>query len=189
MTVQPTVWFRVRHRDPFSEEAFATFRASCAVYRARLQAMLEHWENLPTNARTAKPTVHFLEPELSEDRRIMSLPLHVEGITLGSRSLIQQTASQDLYAYLPFPLVAEVAVGLTERAFEGPGWRHDWWNPGADNSISPEGAFARVGFRVHKVPFSRGQSVVLPDTTSVVRRVLAIVRAWWDARRGRVTKA
>jgi hypothetical protein len=186
MAVNATDWFRIRHREPFSEETFATFRASCAVYRAKLEAIFENWESLPTVGTTPKPTVHFLEPELSEDRRVMSLPLRVEGMTLGSRSLLQQTASRDLYAYLPFPLVAEIEVGLTERAFSGDGWREDWWNPHKDSSLSPKEAFGRLGYRVHKLPFT-GQSVVLPADTSLGSRLLAVLRSWWEARRGRVT--
>lgn len=176
MTAEPTDWFRIRHRDPFSEEAFATFRASCAVFKARLEAMLEHWDDLPTMRRTVKPTVHFLEPELSEDRRVMSLPLRVEGMTLGSRSLIQQTASQDLYAYLPFPLVAEVEVGLTEAAFSGEGWRHDWWKPGQDASISSKQALRRLGFRVVEDPHNPDQKLVVPD---LWRRLTGFLGRLW----------
>jgi len=74
----------------------------------------------------------------------MSLPVAVEGMTLGSRALLQITASQDLLAYLPFSAIPDIDVGLTESAFEGSGWRNDWWDPHRDNSIGPDEAFRRL---------------------------------------------
>jgi hypothetical protein len=145
---EPTDWFRVRHRDPFPDDAVVAFRASCAVYRAKIEAILQHWDELPLYGTTPKPGVVFLEPEVSADRRVMSLPVRVENKTLGSRSLLQLTASRDLCAYLPFSVIPEIEVGLTESAFEGPGWRDDWWSPHKDTSIGPEEAFRRQGFTI-----------------------------------------
>jgi len=128
--MEPTDWFRIRHRESFSEDAFAVFRASCAIYRARMAAILEHWETLPTTRDLPRPVIQFFDPELSDDRKVMSLPLRVVGQTLGSRALLQYSASAELYSYLPFPLVAEVEVGLTEPSFlDSAQWRHDWWDP------------------------------------------------------------
>jgi hypothetical protein len=45
--VAPTDWFRVRHAEPFSDEAVAAFEASCAIFRARMEATLQQWERLP----------------------------------------------------------------------------------------------------------------------------------------------
>ena len=126
----PTAWFRIRHGEAFSEEAFAVFLASCAIYRARIAATLEHWDTLPTTRGLPRPIIQFFDPELSDDRKVMSLPLRVDGQTLGSRALLQYSASAELYSYPPFPLVAEVEVGLTEPSFlDSTQWRHDWWDP------------------------------------------------------------
>ncbi len=160
--MEPTDWFRIRHSEPFPEEAVAAFRASCAVYRAKMQAILEHWTELPISRETPEPSVVFFDPEVSADGRIMSLPVRDETMTLGSRALLQSTASRDLYSYLPFPLVGEVEVGLTEPALEGEGWRHDWWNPHRDNSIEPEEAFRQQGFKVEKDPRNPGAARLIP---------------------------
>jgi hypothetical protein len=150
--VEPTDWFRIRHADPFPPEAVIAFRASCAIYRNKMEAILHHWGDLPTVGNGPKPVVTFLEPEVSDDGRVLSLPVRVENMTLGSRSLFQSTASRELCAYLPVPVIFEVEVGITEPALDGSGWRNDWWNPHKDNSIKPEEAFRRLGFTVKADP-------------------------------------
>jgi hypothetical protein len=76
--------------------------------------------------------------------------------------MLQSTASRDLYAYLPFSVIPEIEVGLTEAAFEGPGWRHDWWSPHKDNSMGPEEAFRRAGFTIKADPAKPGLSYAVP---------------------------
>jgi hypothetical protein len=160
--VEATDWFRVRHHSAFPPEAVAAFRASCAVYRSKMQAILEHWEELPATKNTPRPTVTFLEPEVSTDGRTMSLPMRIEDKTLGSRSVFQSTASRDLYAYLPISVLPDIEVGLTEAAFDGPGWRHDWWSPHLDNSIKGEDVLRRTGFKIKPDPENPGQAFLVP---------------------------
>jgi hypothetical protein len=159
---EPTDWFRVRHPDPFPEDAVVAFRASCAVYRAKVEAILQHWDEMPLLRTVPKPEVLFLDPEVSKDRRVMSLPVHVGNKTLGSRSFLQSTASLDLCSFLPFSVIPDIEVGLTEPAFEGSGWRHDWWSPHKDNSIKPEELFRRSGFTLKPDPANPGISYVVP---------------------------
>lgn len=160
--VEPTDWFRVRHQEPFPDEVVAAFRASCAIYRAKMAALLQHWDELALVREGPRPTVFFLEPEVSEDRRVMSLPVRIENKTLGSRSLFQSTASSDLYSYLPFSVIPDIEVGLTESAFEGPGWRHDWWSPHRSTSIPPEEPFRRLGFTIRPDPEQPGRAFLVP---------------------------
>jgi hypothetical protein len=160
--VEPTDWFRVRHAEPFPPEAVVAFKASCAIYRAKMETMLQHWDHLPTVGHGPKPVVTFFEPEVSTDGRVLSLPVRVENMTLGSRSLFQSTASRELYALLPFPIVFGVEVGLTEPALQGTGWRNDWWNPHEDNSLKPEEAFRRAGFTVQADPEHLGRAYAVP---------------------------
>ena len=102
----PTDWFRVRHKTPFSQDAVAALRASCAVYRAKVEALLQHWDDLPTLRTTARPHIVFFDPELSPDGRVMSLPVSFEPRTLNTRALLQYTATRELHQYLPPPLAA-----------------------------------------------------------------------------------
>jgi hypothetical protein len=183
--VEPTDWFRIRHREPFSEEAVAAFRASCAVYRAKMEAILQHWDGLPTVRTTPKPEVTFFEPEVSADRRTMSLPIRVERMTLGSRSLFQSTASRELYAYLPFPVIQGIEVGLTEPALDGPGWRNDWWDPHRDNSIGPEEAFRMLGFRVKPDPEHPGRAYAVPGWRRRLQWFVSGLGQKWRGRRTR----
>jgi hypothetical protein len=171
--VNPTDWFRVRSPEPFSEEAIAAFRAACAIFKAKVQATLENWESLPVYRKSPKPAVAFFEPESSEDGRVLSLPLAVTGNTLGSRSFLQSAGTRELHCYLPMPELAHVEVGLTEPAFDGPGWRHDWWNPHTDNSISGEEAFRRLGFSLEPTAGKPGTLRVVPG---LLRRL-----QWWLA--------
>ena len=142
--MEPTDWFRARHVDPFPSEAIVAFRASCAIYRAKMEAVVSHWSDLPSLSATPRPIVTYFEPEVSADGRVLSLPVRIENMTLGSRSLFQSTASRDLFAWLPVKLLSGVEVGLTEPAFEGDGWRDDWWNPHADSSSKGEEVFQRL---------------------------------------------
>jgi hypothetical protein len=126
----PTDCFRVRHDQPFSAEAFGVFVASCSIFRARIEAHLAHWSAIPSTKAVSKPSVSFFPPELSADRRVMSLPVRVQGQTIGSRSLLQLSAAAELHVHLPPPLWLEVEIGVTEPGFEDPRvLRHDWWDP------------------------------------------------------------
>jgi hypothetical protein len=183
--VEPTDWFRVRHRDPFPEESVIAFRAACAVYRAKMQAVLDHWTELPLLCKTPKPEVVFFEPEVSQDGRVMSLPVRIDRKTLGSRSLFQSTASSELYGYLPFPVVAGIEVGVTEPAIQGPGWRNDWWSPHYDNSIGPEEAFRRLGFKVRADPGQPGRWHAVPGLRRRLQWFMTRVISRWRGRRTR----
>jgi len=126
----PTDWFRIRHVEPFSDEAFAAFRGACAILRARIEATLENWSLLPNYRDVPRPTVRFFPPERSADARVMSFSVCVVGQTLGSRHLLQSAAVQ-LHHELPMPLPLEVEVGVKEPALDGrPGaWREHGWDP------------------------------------------------------------
>jgi hypothetical protein len=144
--MEPTDWFRIRHAEPFSDEVFGVFKASCAIYAARIEATLAYWDTLPLTNTLPKPSITFLPAELSEDRRVMSLPIRVERQTLGSRSLLQSSAPDELRAYLPFPLAAQVEVGLTEPSPTRDGdWRHDWWNPNRPLGVPGEQVLRDMG--------------------------------------------
>jgi len=82
--MEPTDWFRIRQPEPFTDEAVAAFRASCAVYRAKMEAVLDHWEDLPITRTVPKPTLVFFDAEVSKNGRVMSLPVRVENNTVGS---------------------------------------------------------------------------------------------------------
>jgi hypothetical protein len=128
-----------------------------------MEVILQHWDELPFNRNTPKPDVSFLEPEVSEDRRVVSFPLRIEGNTLGSRALFQSTGTTELHPYLPVSVLLKgIEVGLTEPAFQGPGWRHDWWDPNKHNSIGPEEAFRRLGFTMKAIPGRPGQARLVP---------------------------
>ena len=161
VVVEPTDWFRIRHADPFPPEAIAAFNASCAVYRAKVEAILQHWDALPTIRTHQKPVVVFFDPEVSGDGRVLSLPMRIENQTLGSRSLFQSTATRELHSYLPISVMIGIEVGLSEPALQGAGVRHDWWNPHKDNSVGPEEAFRKQGFTLEPDPAGTG-SILIP---------------------------
>jgi hypothetical protein len=171
----PTDWFRVRHDAPFSEAAYAAFRAGCAIFQARIEATLENWAQIPSLSNLPKPKIAFLEPELSADRRVMSLPIHVEGQTIGSRSLLQTAAAAELHLHLPPPVLLEVEVGVTEPGFDASSqWRHDWWDPWRPRNDAPSPELLADIRR-------RGGRVVTGDQ---LPDVLAPVQGWaWLRRR------
>jgi hypothetical protein len=95
---------------------------------SRVLALLENWEDLAPTKGMPKPMIAFFQPELSADELVASLPLRVEGVTLGSRSLLQE-AARDLYVFLPMAFMLKVEMGVTEPSAQGGGSRNDWWNP------------------------------------------------------------
>jgi hypothetical protein len=186
--MEPTDWFRIRHSEPFSEAAFRAFQASCSIYRARIEATLEHWTNLPTEQNVPKPTVEFFPPELSEDRRVMSLPVRVENKTLGSRALLQYSASAELYGYLPFPLAGQVEVGVTEPSFSAGGkWRNDWWNPNTDNTVSWDEAQKLLGMAPGS-PRRWKRAITIRPKNAFVASLCWLLRKWGHEEPGRRTE-
>ena len=170
----PTDWFRVRHVEPFSETAIAALEAGCAIFRARIEATLQQWAAIPSLARIAKPRITFFPVEVSSDRRVLSLPVRVEGQTIGSRSLLQTSAAGEIHMHLPPPVLMEVELGVTEPAFDGSeGWRNDWWDPWAPSSGPPPEVLKEI--REH------GGRIVSADD---LPDLLAPVRGWaWLKRR------
>ena len=169
MNDSPTDWFRVRHEKPFSEDAYAAFRASCAIFQARVEATLENWTQIPSLAKLPKPKITFLQPELSSDARVMSLPIRLEGQTIGCRSLLQTAAAAELHMHLPPPVLLEVEIGVTEPAFDSHSqWRHDWWDPWRPRNDAPSPELLNDIRR-------RGGRVVTADE---LPDVLAPVRGW-----------
>jgi len=134
----PNVWLRLRHADGFTNEVFDYFKAACRMYQVRIESFIVNWESLATTRGTSKPTARFFPAELAEDRSTASLPILVEGGTLGFRSLLHDTA-KDLYAFLPVGFMIGVEAGVTEPSFEEDGgWRSDWWNPHQPVSAPPD---------------------------------------------------
>ena len=175
MNDSPTDWFRVRHEKPFSEDAYAAFRASCAIFQARVEATLENWTQIPSLAKLPAPKITFLQPELSSDARVMSFPIRVEGQTIGCRSLLQTAAAAELHMHLPPPVLLEVEIGVTEPGFDSRSqWRHDWWDPWRPRNDAPSPELLNDIRR-------RGGRVVTADE---LPDVLAPVRGWaWLRRR------
>ena len=139
------------------------------------EATLENWAQIPSLAKVPKPKIVFLQPELSTDRRIMSLPIRVEEQTIGSRSLLQTAAAAELHMHLPPSVLLEVEIGVTEPGLDSRSqWRHDWWDPWRPTSHPPSPELLDDIRR-------RGGRVVAADE---LPDVLAPVRGWaWLRRR------
>jgi len=145
-----------------------------------MEATLKHWYELPMTSKLPKPSFLFFDPEVSTNGHVMSLPVRVENETLGSRAILQYSASKELYQYLPSTLAGEIEVGLTEPASDGIGWRHDWWNPHKDRSIGPMEAFRRLGFRMEDDPDNPGNARLIPGWRRRIQWLLWRLKNLWN---------
>ena len=118
----PERWMRLRHPDGFTVERFAQFCALCRIFRAYVEATLAETASF----KFGSPSYVFFEAELSEDRRIASLPLG--GIpTIGSGAMFENGSSWMLWHRLPLEFREHLEEGLSENL--GDGLRTNWRTP------------------------------------------------------------
>lgn len=118
----PNRWLHIRLSRPFTDEEFACFAAQTKIWVEYVKATLSVWESL--NHGYAPPRYIFFEPELSEDRRVCSLPVGGE-VALGPRSMFENSASSLLWQHFPIATLIDLEEGLTEDLGSGPvtNWR------------------------------------------------------------------
>ncbi len=105
-------WLHIRHPDGFPPERFEQFRAHCSVMQAYVKSLLANWIEIGAGTQPA-PYYIFYEPELSEDRKIATLPLGGEW-TIGSRAIIENECSKMLWQFMPISFTINLEEGLTE---------------------------------------------------------------------------
>ena len=105
-------WLHLRHPDGFSPERFEQFHAHCHVMQAYVKSLLANWNKLGAGTQPP-PHYIFYEPELSEDRKIATLPLGGEW-TIGSRAIIEDGCSKLLWRFMPISFTIDLEEGLTE---------------------------------------------------------------------------
>ncbi len=104
----------LRHPEGFSDDMFKRFESGCSLFRALVETTLSEWTSLPdAGAERVIGQYQFSAPELSGDRRIVSLP--IDGTwTLGSRAAFENASAYLLRAFLPTEFKRHVEEGLTE---------------------------------------------------------------------------
>ena len=107
-------WLHLRHPDGFSPEMFERFRSSCALWEAYVSVSIREWQRL--GAPDGDPRYTCLDPELSSDRQVATLPLAAVS-TLGSRARYEDSASHLLRTFLPLDFHLAVEEGHSPDVF------------------------------------------------------------------------
>lgn len=121
----PNCWLYLRHPDGFTDEFFKCFQASCKIWQARVEATVAVWEYL-LDLRSLgldKPDYSFSAPEISSDRKTVTLPYY-SNATHGSKHVLEYHYPSELYCYFPQWFTLELELGRLEE-----GWRTKeiWW--------------------------------------------------------------
>jgi len=124
--MEPTRWLRLRHPSGFSDEMFECFRAGCSLWDSYVQTSIRERSRL--GARDGAPHYVCLDPELSTDRLVASLPLAAQS-TIGSRAHYEDSASYLLREFFTFEFTRELEEGLTEDIGDGRGLQTNWRSP------------------------------------------------------------
>ena len=129
---QPNRWLHLRHPLGFDDGRFAAFCAHCEVWKRYCEAVLGEWTRLPL-MRGLAPEYLFFEPTLSEDRKTATLPVGGDR-TLGSRTILEDSASKFLWEFFPVSFLQDLEEGITEDY--GTGTTTNW--RGVFSSVHPK---------------------------------------------------
>ena len=110
--ISPNRWMRLKNPKRFTPAEFEHFRANCAIWKVHTEAVLSNWSVLSRGDSPA-PIYIFFDPEISEDRTIVSLPIGGEW-SLGARAIFENHYSSLLWAYFSPWLLIEMEEGLSE---------------------------------------------------------------------------
>ena len=97
MNIKPNRWLRLKHSDGFDQVLFDKFVDHCHLFQLYVEALINSTTNLPN---IENVNYIFFDPELSQDKKIASLPIGGER-NIGSRSIIENELSWMLWRYMP----------------------------------------------------------------------------------------
>jgi len=129
MKQKPNRWLHLKHPDGFDDERFAEFEAHCRIFENHVKAVLGNAQYLSNLKRSVGETpirYVFFQPELSDDRKIATLPIGGEN-TLGTRANFENGLSWMLWYYMPVGFKRDLEEGITEDF--GTGKHTNWRKP------------------------------------------------------------
>jgi hypothetical protein len=93
--------FSLFHPDGFPEAQFKSFVAQSRVWRATIEATVANWEDLSMGRLgIPRPSYHFGEPKLSEDRTIASISVDGD-LAPAAESALEPAVPEALYHDFP----------------------------------------------------------------------------------------
>lgn len=121
--MKPNRCLHLRHPEGFSDTMFERFEAGCELWDVFVQQSLSRWARFGSPFGDASYVC--LPAELSDDRRVATLPL-VSHSTLGSRARFEDAGAALLREFLPFEFALRLEEGLTEDIGDGRGMVTSW---------------------------------------------------------------
>lgn len=117
-------YFRIRHRTGFSDVLVHEIAAAHRRWTDEVADTIAHWAERGVPG-TPPPTYIFGEPELSEDRTVISMSLAGDPQSLGALKLFEDGVPAPLLADVPFAVLPDIAVSYENEAMGiAPGdWR------------------------------------------------------------------
>ena len=110
----PNRWMHLRQPEGFDPHMFEIFRASCDIFAEYCRATLRHQRLFGRDPEHPHIEYIFFEPEISEDRTIVSLPIGGNN-SLSSRNELENMASFMLWQHLPGAFLEGLEEGLRDN--------------------------------------------------------------------------
>jgi hypothetical protein len=109
-------WYYLRHPDGFNDDRFDCVRSGWLTWKNHVESTIRHWQHVGVPNCPA-PDYEWFEPELSPDRKTVTVPVGGEG-TYGSYHTFEETIPDDLLRYLPMWFRIDLETGRKDTA----GW-------------------------------------------------------------------
>jgi hypothetical protein len=124
----PNRWMQLRQPAGFTPEDFDCFSAHAEAFASYARAWLQNWRRAPGRSEHPNIEYFFFPTEISEDGRVVSLPLGGSS-TLSTRAALENGSSYMLWQFLPARCMEGLEEALTETLDSATGPQTNWRLP------------------------------------------------------------
>lgn len=108
---KPNRWLFLRHPEGFDDQMLETFRASCKVWQAKIEAILEGWDHLSPYHKMLKPSYEFFPIEVDDEGKIVRLPLG-GNLSYGAAKTFEDAFPSELFEFFPMWFQLDLDWGM-----------------------------------------------------------------------------
>lgn len=116
MSSYPRRYFRLRYERGWDAPLVEIVVTGYREWLEWAKSVLQTWSEVPHRAKLPKPTYRFGEPSLSEDSKVITIPIDGDPITHGAMMVFEDGVPPSLYIHLPIEVLGEI-----ELLYDNPG--------------------------------------------------------------------